>query len=52
VLLSFPGLEAALRGVQWLLSTGPTACELIDRRLLSLARNRDAIRGYLDGITT
>jgi Fe-S oxidoreductase len=43
VLLSFPGVDAALRGVQQLLATGPTACELIDRRLLSLARNRDAL---------
>jgi FAD/FMN-containing dehydrogenase/Fe-S oxidoreductase len=41
-LLSFPSLESALRGVQRLMPTGPTACELIDRRLLSLARNRDA----------
>jgi FAD/FMN-containing dehydrogenase/Fe-S oxidoreductase len=41
-LLGFPSLEGALRGAQEALPTGPTACELIDRRLLSLARGSDA----------
>jgi FAD/FMN-containing dehydrogenase len=41
-LLGFPSLESALRGVQLTLPTAPTACELIDRRLLSLARGSDA----------
>jgi FAD/FMN-containing dehydrogenase/Fe-S oxidoreductase len=42
VLLCFPTLEGALRAAQLVLPTGPTACELIDRRLLSLARGSDA----------
>jgi FAD/FMN-containing dehydrogenase/Fe-S oxidoreductase len=41
-LIGFPTLEGALRGVQLVLPTRPTACELIDRRLLSLARGSDA----------
>src|SRR5262245_16946124 len=42
VLLGFDSLESALRAVQWTLPTRPAACELIDRRLLSLARGSDA----------
>jgi FAD/FMN-containing dehydrogenase/Fe-S oxidoreductase len=38
VLLGFASLDAALRAVQRALPTGPAACELLDRRLLSLAR--------------
>ncbi|MBV9125314.1 MAG: FAD-binding protein, partial [Planctomycetes bacterium] len=38
VLLGFPGLDAALRAVPLCLPSGPAACELIDRRLLTLAR--------------
>lgn len=38
VLLGLGSLEAALRVVQLALPSGPSACELIDRRLLSLAR--------------
>jgi FAD/FMN-containing dehydrogenase/Fe-S oxidoreductase len=41
-LLCFPGLEGALRAAQLALPTGPTACELIERRLLSLARGSEA----------
>lgn len=42
VLLGFPSLDGALRAVQRILTTGPTACDLIDRRLLRLARGSDA----------
>jgi FAD/FMN-containing dehydrogenase/Fe-S oxidoreductase len=38
VLLGFDSLDAALRGAQAARATGPTACELLDRRLLHLAR--------------
>jgi FAD/FMN-containing dehydrogenase/Fe-S oxidoreductase len=38
VLFGFDSLDAALRAVQLTLPSGPAACELIDRRLLSLAR--------------
>ena len=42
VLLAFASLESALRGVQRTLPTAPSACELIDRRLLSLAKGNEA----------
>jgi FAD/FMN-containing dehydrogenase/Fe-S oxidoreductase len=42
VLLAFASLDAALRAVQATLPTGPSACELLDRRLLRLARGHDA----------
>jgi FAD/FMN-containing dehydrogenase/Fe-S oxidoreductase len=42
VLLGFAGMEAALQAVLCALPTRPSACELIDRRLLSLARGGDA----------
>jgi FAD/FMN-containing dehydrogenase/Fe-S oxidoreductase len=38
VLLGFGSLEAALRASRLALPGGPAACELLDRRLLSLAR--------------
>ncbi|HXG09898.1 MAG TPA: anaerobic glycerol-3-phosphate dehydrogenase subunit C [Gemmataceae bacterium] len=38
VLLGFASLEGALRAAQRALPVGPSACELMDRRLLSLAR--------------
>ncbi len=38
VLLAFAGLDLALRAIPCVLATGPAACELLDRRLLSLAR--------------
>jgi FAD/FMN-containing dehydrogenase/Fe-S oxidoreductase len=38
VLLGFPSLDAAFKASQAALPTEPVACELIDRRLLSLAR--------------
>lgn len=41
VLLGFPSLESALQAVQLTLPTAPAACELIDRRLLSLARGAE-----------
>lgn len=41
VLLGFASLEAALRATQKALPTGPSACELIDRRVLGLARSSD-----------
>jgi FAD/FMN-containing dehydrogenase/Fe-S oxidoreductase len=43
-LLGFASLEDALRAGQLAQGTGPTACELLDRRLLSLARGADASR--------
>ncbi len=41
VLLGFDRLDLALTTVSPILSTNPAACELIDRRLLSLARGSD-----------
>jgi FAD/FMN-containing dehydrogenase/Fe-S oxidoreductase len=41
VLMGFASLEAALRATQQALPTGPAACEVVDRRLLTLARNSD-----------
>ncbi|MHB1422724.1 MAG: FAD-linked oxidase C-terminal domain-containing protein [Gemmataceae bacterium] len=38
VLLGFARLDAALRAAQLASATGPAACELIDRRLLQMAR--------------
>jgi len=38
VLAGFAHLEAALRATRHILDTAPTACELLERRLLSLAR--------------
>jgi FAD/FMN-containing dehydrogenase/Fe-S oxidoreductase len=38
VLLGYDSLDGALRAVSRLLPTNPSACELIDRRLLTLAR--------------
>jgi FAD/FMN-containing dehydrogenase/Fe-S oxidoreductase len=38
----FASLDAALRAAQQALPSGPSACELIDRRLVSLARGRGA----------
>jgi Fe-S oxidoreductase/FAD/FMN-containing dehydrogenase len=40
VLLGCPSLDAAFKASQAALPTEPVACELIDRRLLSLARHR------------
>jgi FAD/FMN-containing dehydrogenase/Fe-S oxidoreductase len=42
VLLGFASLDLALQGAQLAAATGPAACELMDRRLLSLARGSDA----------
>lgn len=42
VLLGFGSLEAAVRASQRALPSGPAACELIDRRLITLARGRGA----------
>ena len=42
VLLGFASVDAALRAVQRALPTGPAACDLLDRRLLSLARGSAA----------
>jgi FAD/FMN-containing dehydrogenase len=41
VLLGFDSLEFAVRAVGEALPSGPSACELIDRRLLTLARTRN-----------
>ncbi|HZY86660.1 MAG TPA: FAD-linked oxidase C-terminal domain-containing protein, partial [Gemmataceae bacterium] len=40
-LLGFARLDAALRAAQLALPAGPAACELIERRLLGLARGHD-----------
>jgi FAD/FMN-containing dehydrogenase/Fe-S oxidoreductase len=40
VLCSFASLEAAIAAVPITLADGPSACDLIDRRLLSLARSQ------------
>jgi FAD/FMN-containing dehydrogenase/Fe-S oxidoreductase len=42
VLFGFDSLDAALRASQRALPSAPSACELIDRRLLGLARGHDA----------
>lgn len=42
VLMLFGQMEAALRAVQALALQQPSACDLLDRRLLSLARDADA----------
>lgn len=48
VLLGFDSLEAAIRAGQQALPSGPSACELIDRRLLSLARSRSTdVKAFL-----
>jgi FAD/FMN-containing dehydrogenase/Fe-S oxidoreductase len=41
-LLGFASLDAALRAAQASLPSGPAACDLVDRRLLRLARGADA----------
>jgi FAD/FMN-containing dehydrogenase/Fe-S oxidoreductase len=42
VLLGFDSLDAALKGSRLALATEPVACDLIDRRLLRLARSEPA----------
>jgi FAD/FMN-containing dehydrogenase/Fe-S oxidoreductase len=42
LLLGFESLDAAVRAAQRALPSGPAACELIDRRLVTLARGRGA----------
>ncbi len=42
VMLGFDSLDGALRAAQSALPTGPAACELLDRRLVTLARGRGA----------
>jgi FAD/FMN-containing dehydrogenase/Fe-S oxidoreductase len=42
ILFGFARVEDALRAAQLALPTAPTACELMDRRLLSLVRGSDA----------
>jgi FAD/FMN-containing dehydrogenase/Fe-S oxidoreductase len=42
-LASFGSLDAAVRGAQWAARTKPSACELLDRRLLALARGDGAV---------
>lgn len=41
VLLLFGGIEAAVRAVQAIAEQQPSACDLLDRRLLTLAREAD-----------
>jgi FAD/FMN-containing dehydrogenase/Fe-S oxidoreductase len=42
VLVNVASLESAIGTVQEVLASGPSACELLDRRLLSLARGGDS----------
>src|SRR5205807_3243571 len=42
VLLGFASLDAALRAVMETLPSSPAACDLMDRRLITLARGSDA----------
>jgi FAD/FMN-containing dehydrogenase/Fe-S oxidoreductase len=46
-LLGFANLDAALRAARESVPAGPAACELIDRRLLRLARGGDAMAAGL-----
>jgi FAD/FMN-containing dehydrogenase/Fe-S oxidoreductase len=39
ILVGFPSLESVLRGARLSLASAPAACELLDRRLLALARS-------------
>src|SRR5262249_37452425 len=41
LLVNVSSLERAVQAVQRILPTGPSACELLDRRLLSLARGNE-----------
>lgn len=41
-ILMFGSMDAALQGMQLLLDLEPSACDLLDRRLLSLGRDADA----------
>ncbi len=41
VVLGFAGMDAALRAARRAMPTGPSACELMDHRLLTLARGCD-----------
>jgi FAD/FMN-containing dehydrogenase/Fe-S oxidoreductase len=47
VLLGFASVETAVRAAQVALPSGPAACELLDRRLLSLARSSGGDIGAL-----
>jgi FAD/FMN-containing dehydrogenase/Fe-S oxidoreductase len=47
VLSAFNSLDAALRAAQTVLPSGPAACELMDRRLLRLARGDAATAALL-----
>jgi FAD/FMN-containing dehydrogenase/Fe-S oxidoreductase len=47
VLVNVASLERAIQAVQRVLATGPSACELLDRRLLSLTRVNEAGPGGL-----
>jgi FAD/FMN-containing dehydrogenase/Fe-S oxidoreductase len=49
VLAGFAHLEAALRATRHILDTAPTACELLERRLLSLARGAGSGSVYGSG---
>jgi FAD/FMN-containing dehydrogenase/Fe-S oxidoreductase len=50
VLINVASLEGAIQTVQSVRATGPSACELIDRRLLSLARSGEA--GAVGGLVS
>jgi FAD/FMN-containing dehydrogenase/Fe-S oxidoreductase len=51
VLLGFQSVEAALRAAQFALPSAPVACELIDRRLLTLARGNAEIAALIPPVT-
>ncbi len=46
-LFGFGNLEVALAAAQSVIKTGPTACELLDRRLLRLARGDAKVAGLV-----
>jgi FAD/FMN-containing dehydrogenase/Fe-S oxidoreductase len=47
VLIGFASLDAALEAARLSLASGPAACEVIERRLLTLARGSDAVLAAL-----
>jgi FAD/FMN-containing dehydrogenase/Fe-S oxidoreductase len=47
LLLGFASLDAALRSARLIVPGGPTACELLDRRLLTLARGETSVTNLI-----
>jgi FAD/FMN-containing dehydrogenase/Fe-S oxidoreductase len=51
LLLGFESVDAALRAARSALPSGPAACELIDRRLLTLARGNAEVAALVPPLT-